>query len=227
MSIRNLAVLLAAGLAVALSLGQACAATTATVKVAANIPFELLNHGDRLKRAQLLEQAGDWAGLLDWGERWSESNARSAMAYYVQGRALSALKRYPEAIGAYLQTLRLDPADVNALNNLGNAYRQIGRFQDALHSYREALRVNPDFMRAWHNIGVTYYSLKGQAGIMEALKTAESINPEIAAAWQDLLLKYTRTQDEVMAMQSVRILGRQNPDDLDRLFTILLSQIEP
>lgn len=184
------------------------------------------SHTDWLQQAQVLEQNENWEALLDWGVKWADSEPRSALARYVQGRALGALKRFPEAIGAYLHALRFDPNDVNALNNLGNAYRQIGQFQDALLSYREALRLNPDFLRAWHNIGVTYYGLKGQAGLAEAIKEAEGINPEIAMAWQDLFIKYSRTRDESSAMEAVRTLGRQNPDDLDRLFNILLSRLD-
>ncbi|MBK6742745.1 MAG: tetratricopeptide repeat protein [Hydrogenophilales bacterium] len=95
-------------------------------------PPQTRNHADWLKQAQTLEQSEAWAALLEWAEKWAASDSRSAMARYVQGRAYSGLKRYPEAIGAYLHTLRLNPDDVYALNNLGNAYRQIGRFPGCL-----------------------------------------------------------------------------------------------
>jgi tetratricopeptide (TPR) repeat protein len=187
----------------------------------------LRSHADWLQQAQALEQNENWEGLLDWGMMWADSNPRSALAQYVQGRALGAMKRYPEAIGAYLGVLQIDPNNVNALNNLGNAYRNIGRFMDALLSYREALRIDPDFVRAWHNLGVTYYGLKGQAGLTEALKEAEGINPEIAAAWQDLLLKYMRNKDDANAMSAMHSLVRQHPHDLEHIFNILLSRVDP
>ncbi len=184
------------------------------------------NHEDWLREAQRLERAQEWQGLLDLGRAWYRSDGRSAMAWYVQGRALGELKRYADAISAYLQALRVNPEDVYSLNNLGNAYRQIGRFEDAFLAYREAVRIYPDCVRAWHNMGVTYYTLKGQAGIAEALKLAEEINPDIARAWQEVLQKYTRGSDEQVAMEAVRTLGRQNPDDLNKLFDLLLSRLQ-
>jgi tetratricopeptide (TPR) repeat protein len=217
---------LAAGLVAMPMAAHATSDAKPVVHAASRKPPQARNHADWLKQAQTLEQSEAWAALLEWAEKWAASDSRSAMARYVQGRAYSGLKRYPEAIGAYLHTLRLNPDDVYALNNLGNAYRQIGRFQDALLSYREALRVNPDCIRAWYNIGVTYYGLKGQTGVSEALKEAEGINPEIAVAWHNLFLNYTRGDDEIATMEAVRNLGRQNPADLDRLFNLLLSRLD-
>lgn len=178
-----------------------------------------------LEQAKALEKKQDWPALLAWAESWIDADGRNPMAWYVQGRAMTELKNHAGAVGAYLQTLRLDPKDVYALNNLGNAYRQIGRYHDALLAYREAIRVNPNCSRAWHNMGVTYYGLKGQAGVLEALKEADAINPEIAAAWQQLMRDYAFSHDDRAALQAVRGLGRQNPAELDRLFNTLLSRL--
>ncbi len=194
-------------------------------RLASRKTSQSLSHQEWLTEAQQLEKWQEWKALLEWGRLWHDADPGSAMAWYVQGRALGEMRQYPDAIGAYLQALRINPDDVYALNNLGNAYRQIGRFQDAFLAYREALRIYPDCARAWHNIGVTYYSLKGQAGVMEAMKLAESINPEIAAAWQDLMLKYSRASDESAVLDSVRVLARQHPDALNKLFETLLSRL--
>lgn len=178
-----------------------------------------------LKQARELEQHGDWPHLLELARRWQSADAGEPMAWYAQGRALSELQRPAEAVGAYLQALQLDPENVYALNNLGNAYRQIGRFQEALSAYREALRHLPDLLIAWRNLGVTYYGLKGPAGIAEALQEAERISPDIAAAWRELLDSYARGKDEADALEAVRALGRRDRAELDALFEILIGRL--
>lgn len=179
-----------------------------------------------LRQARDLETRQDWLRLLELGQRWLIANPKESMAWYVQGRAYAELKRHADAIGAYLQVLRLNPDDVYALNNLGNAYRQIGRFHEALGAYREALRIYPDCYRAWHNLGVTYYGLKGPAGVAEALREAEKIDPGFANAWREVLDNYTRGNDEAAAREAVRTLGRSNPKELERIFEMLLSRLD-
>jgi tetratricopeptide (TPR) repeat protein len=178
-----------------------------------------------VRQAKALERRRDWQGLLDWGRQWTQSEGGNAIAWFVQGRALNELKRNPEAIAAYQQSLRIEPGDVYARNNLGNVYRDSRRYRDAMHAYREAVRINPDYIKAWHNIGLTYYGVKGQAGVMDALKQAWSINPELATAWYRLMVDYSRSGDEATAQEAVRVLRRLKPDEVDRLFNILLNRL--
>ena len=178
-----------------------------------------------VRQAQALERRRDWQGMLDWGRQWTQTEGGNAIAWFVQGRALNELKRNPEAIAAYQQSLRIEPGDVYARNNLGNVYRDSRRYRDALHAYREAVRINPDYIKSWRNIGLTYYGVKGQAGVMDALEQAWSINPKLAATWYRLMVDYPRSGDEATAVEAVRVLRRMRPDELDRLFNILLSRL--
>ncbi len=49
--------------------------------------------------------------------------------------------QWDHAIEQYLRLLELDPADVLALNMLGDVYARQGRVTEALQYYRQALQV--------------------------------------------------------------------------------------
>ena len=124
-----------------------------------------------------MEQRRDWPGLLEVGQRWTLAEPDNATAWFVLGRANSELKRFPEAIAAYLQDLRVEPGDVYARNNLGNAYRNSRLYNEAMNAYHDAVRLDPDYIPAWHNLGITFYALKGTAGVARALQRLRSTDP--------------------------------------------------
>jgi tetratricopeptide (TPR) repeat protein len=180
---------------------------------------------DWLDRAKILESQEDWVGLLDWGQRWTREEPGNPLAWYVLGRANNELSRYSEAIAAYQQNLRLDPADVHAHTSLGNAYRNSQRYHEALNAYREALRVKPDCVRSWRNLSLTYLSLKGVAGVTQALQALRQHDPELAEAWQKLAVEYAATKDERLAQQALKVLQALDAARLERMLAILFAGI--
>jgi len=179
-----------------------------------------------IARAQDLERRGDWRSLLEWGLLWTQAESDNALAWFALGRAYKALNRYPEAIGAYQQNLRIEPGDVFARNNLGNAYRDSKRYRDALLAYREAVRANPDYFPAWQNFGRTYYTLKGEVGIVDAVQRIRRINPELARAWYSLMVEFYRSKNDAAAREALDLLRKLRPEEVDRLFAMLLEQIQ-
>jgi len=178
---------------------------------------------DWLAQAKVLERQGDWHALLEWGQRWTRDEPDNALSWYVLGRANNELQRYPEAIAAYRENLRLDPADVYAHTNLGNALRNSQRYPEAIRSYREALRLKPDCVRSWHNLGLTYFTLKGMPGVNQDMQTLRQVDPALAEAWQKLALEYARTQDVGTAREALRVLAGLDSARREQLFSILFA----
>jgi protein O-mannosyl-transferase len=65
---------------------------------------------------------------------------------------LARLHRTAEAINAYEEALRLQPAYPEAHNNLGNALLASGRATEAVAHYEEAIRLRPGFGEARSNL---------------------------------------------------------------------------
>ena len=71
--------------------------------------------------------------MLDWCQKWTKSQPESALAWNNLGLAYRNLNRHNDAIEAYRQALRIDPAYSSAWNNRGNAYAVLMRYPDVIH----------------------------------------------------------------------------------------------
>jgi tetratricopeptide (TPR) repeat protein len=178
---------------------------------------------DWVRQAQALEKRADWTGLLAWGRAWAQAEARNPLAWFVQGRALGEMGRFPEAIAAYRQNLRLAPGDVFAHNNLGNAWRDSRRPSEAMRAYRAAVEIDPDYLPAWHNLGLTFYLTRGEAGVTQALQQLQAADPELAEVWRALAVEYSVTRDPRVAREAVRVLRGLSAARRARLFGILFA----
>jgi tetratricopeptide (TPR) repeat protein len=68
------------------------------------------------------------------------------------GNVLAGTGRLAGAIAEYQQVLRLDPARIQARNNLGNALLMAGRIDEAIAEYQQVLRVRPDDVSVRENL---------------------------------------------------------------------------
>ena len=73
-----------------------------------------MSHG-----AEALEKARDWEGLLAHSRRWTQAEPSTSVAWYKLDCAYRKLDRFPEAIEAYREALRLDPDYAPAWNDFG------------------------------------------------------------------------------------------------------------
>lgn len=185
----------------------------------------LLGQADWLERASTLEKLKDWPGLLAWGGRWTGVEPDNATAWFVLGRAYSKVGRFPEAIAAYRQNLKIDASDVGALINLGNLYRASNHLPEALTAYREALQRDPDYIQAWHNLGQTLFAMKGMVGVTAALRQLNAHEPELAAAWRQLIVEYAVSRDQRVAQKAIKVLRGLDADKRRRMFDILLAGV--
>lgn len=182
-------------------------------------------HAEWLAEARQLERQRNWTKLLEWGQQWTQTESRNALAWFVVGRASSELQRHGEAIAAYQQALRIDPGDIFSHNNLGNAYRDSGQLRAAMNAWREALRIDPGYLDAWHNIGLAYYGIKGQAGVVQALQKLHAMDPALAEVWRKLAIEYSVTRDERVTRDAVRVLRGLSEAERSRMFAILFADV--
>ncbi len=97
-------------------------------------------HADDLKIVALdYVLLHDDASAVRWLERSLQMNGGDPEAWYFLGRAFFSQSRFAEAEHAFLEALRLDPAELRARNNLGLTYEAENRPTDALREYQEAV----------------------------------------------------------------------------------------
>jgi superkiller protein 3 len=91
--------------------------------------------------------------------------------------SLSNQRETLRAIQAYQKAIELNPAYVEAYNNLGIIYQEAGDLDRALQVYRKATEINPQYEKAYNNLGILLL-LKGRLEeATEAFQKALTINP--------------------------------------------------
>ena len=118
----------------------------------------------RIRRQQLLREAEGYLDLIMvFADQWSptptardrlaqraldilrdadNSHSDTAYAYYLEGQALRAMERYPEAVIALRASAQEDPVNVLVWLALGWCYKRIGRLDLAVESLEEALTLD-------------------------------------------------------------------------------------
>lgn len=215
----------------ALSVLLSCLALTGPVTAAETFGLEgsqatlaARPQSEWVRQARALERGGDWPGLLAWGQDWARVDAKNPLAWFVQGRALGELGRFGEAIEVYRHNLRLAPGDVQARNNLGNAWRDSGRPHEAMQAYRAAVEIDPDYIQAWRNLGLTFYQSKGEAGVTRALQKLQAIDPRLADVWRALAVEYSVTGDERVARKAVQVWRGLSKAKRAQMFGVIFDE---
>ncbi len=93
------------------------------------------------------------------------------------GLALAGLRRWADALDAFREAVRLNPADAGALYNMGFMLDLLGRHEEALAAYSSVVRLKPDYADAWSNLGMTAYLLGRHSESVEAFERVRSLVP--------------------------------------------------
>jgi len=133
-----------------------------------------------------------WRSDLSLWRRAVELAPDSGVARSNLGAALTAVRRYGEAVAELERAVALRPGYAEAWNNLGLAWAQQGRPGEAAEGFRRAVAVRPRFAEAWNNLGVAA-ALQGQAETaMDAFRRASAADPSFAGARNNLGLALAR-----------------------------------
>lgn len=91
-----------------------------------------------------------------------------------------------DAIAHLRESLRINPADAEAHNNMGGAYQRLGQFAEALEEHQRALQLNPRLVEARYNMGVCYQAMNRFEEAREQYRQATRAQPDYAMAHYNL-----------------------------------------
>jgi serine/threonine protein kinase/tetratricopeptide (TPR) repeat protein len=197
------AVLLVAGLAVAMSLpwhsdeeprppadkveqeaARESLATPAGPEVKAP-PAPLVSASSIKPPAPAIAKTGspvpDAAKPMEKGPPKPVAAAPSADALLARGTEYLKNRRYDEAVAAFTEVVRLTPRDARVYSRLGVAQFAQGRFQDAVDDFTAAIRLEPD-ARDLVNRGRAYRALEKLAEAEADFAEAIRLDPRSAPA---------------------------------------------
>ena len=79
---------------------------------------------------------------------------------YAAAKSLIDRERYRDAIPILERLVAKNPADTDALNELGYSHRELGHEQRALNYYLQALAIQPEHVGANEYLGELYLEMK-------------------------------------------------------------------
>ena len=111
--------------------------------------------------ASLKEEALSKPTETEREEAKGQPIASEAIQHFNLAVSLSTQRETLRAIQAYQKAIELNPAYVEAYNNLGIIYQEAGDLDRAFQVYQKATEINPQYEKAYNNLGIILH-LKGR-----------------------------------------------------------------
>ncbi|MEO8020091.1 MAG: tetratricopeptide repeat protein [Pseudomonadota bacterium] len=129
---------------------------------------------------------------------------QDALEHHQQGRLAEA-----EAI--YLQLLKTQPKDADALHYLGVLRMALGRIDEAVELTKRSLTLTTRNPNAWNNLGNMLLAGNNEQGAEFAYSTATQQKPDFAEAWYNLANLFRRAHKRDDAVRCYRRVLELNP----------------
>jgi protein O-GlcNAc transferase len=97
-------------------------------------------------------QLGHWEIAIQLISRAITLRGNQSMFHYNLGEAYRVSGKLGEAIGSYRQTLRIDPNDPKASNNVAGLLRSLGSAPEAVAGFRRAVELQPERVEVHSNL---------------------------------------------------------------------------
>lgn len=104
-------------------------------------------------------------------------DASNRQALFDRAYLLAELERYPEAIAAYSQLLKIHPHIKLALQYRGETYIKSGKFREAEADFTLAIKSDLEDSTLYHRRGVARTNLKDYKGALADLNMAVKLHP--------------------------------------------------
>ena len=137
---------------------------------------------------------------------------------------LHQLGRLAEAESIYLELLRAQPADADALHYLGVLRMALGHRDHAIELLRRSLKAAPRNADAWNNFGNILLAVQDLAGAELAYESATRFKPDFVAAWYNLanlLRRQQRRDDAIRCYRRVLELNPRFPGAYEKIALLL------
>ena len=116
-----------------------------------------------------------------------------------------------KAIQAYHKVIEMDPAYIEAYNNLGIIYQKVGDFENALKSYQKSVEINPQYEKAYNNLGILFLLKDRYEEAVEAFQKALAINSNNIESHINLGILFKKKGEWEKAIESYQKALAINP----------------
>lgn len=117
------------------------------------------------------------------------------------GYANEMLKRYPEAIAAYLKSIENHPDNFRGHYNIGNVYYTTHELENAITHYKIALDLQPDVAEIYANLGYCYFFQDDYSEAQKNFEKALDLKPDLAQGFFGMSLLYKKNNNARSALE--------------------------
>ena len=131
-----------------------------------------------------------WDMALEVNKPLLENDKTQALGYYLQGRALYGKEDYAGAVTALEKALAKEPAIVEALQYLLNAYARLDKLDQGMAYLNKHIEQYPDHAHAHRALGDYYRQSGDQEKAIAAYQRVLELSPTAPEAYQVLSGQY-------------------------------------
>lgn len=134
--------------------------------------------------------------------------------FYLHGRLLELLGFKPQAIQAYGEAARAQPAFLRPVNRIAYLLASQERFEEAEPYFQRVLGADPGNASAHFNLGYTHDKRRQYDKAVERFSEATRLNPKLDRAWYGLglaLAHLGRHDEAAKALHEAATLQPMNP----------------
>jgi predicted O-linked N-acetylglucosamine transferase (SPINDLY family) len=147
---------------------------------------QMPQHADALHLLGVLRhQLGDHQAAIDLIGQAIALHPNATYCFNL-GNVYRAMGRLDDAVSAYREALRLNPASADVYSNLGQVYRDQGKEPAAIDVYRQAVRLRPNFPTVQNALGMLLSKTGYYAEGIKHLQLAIKYQPDFPDALNDL-----------------------------------------
>jgi predicted O-linked N-acetylglucosamine transferase (SPINDLY family) len=173
-------------------------------------------------RTQLTEAiAQHRSGNFDAAERiysaLLEANGNDSAALALLGTLKGQRGDSNAALGLLQRSLRVNPNQPLALNNVANVLKGLGRLNEAIAYYDKAIALKPDYAEAYYNKGLVLHALKRDVEAVASFDRAIALLPGYPEAYCARGIAYLGRADVAAALSNYEHALALKPDFPDAL----------
>ncbi len=126
-----------------------------------------------------------------------EKEIHYALGWHYQ----ATLRDYEKAIDEYNKTLKLDPNNEGALNQLGYVYFSTRNYEKAIEYFKRAISSNPDYPNPIDSLGDTYFQMGRLDEAIAKFKEALEIRPDFLYSSHNIIYIFALKEDYAEALK--------------------------
>ena len=107
--------------------------------------------------------------------------------YDIYGIINTGLGNYKQSLDCFSKSIKLDPNNSKAYNNLASSLSNLNQFNEAIINYNKAITIKPDFAEAHFNLGKTLNDVERFDDAILSYSKAIDLNPKFEKAYDNLV----------------------------------------